>query len=179
MVWTVEWQGGFVTGGEGARRLTPSFRLREFRQPDGTVRVHRELVAGLQLLRDRFGHPLSVRRTDEDGLGATVAADPAAGLMDAALSLLARSSAFSSLARSFIAAFSSALNPLDSCAAFFVVLLPGFMRISLSLLGDYDLFLSFYFNVERGEAEMTERGSSNQILIMPHWNGNGHKTTDI
>ena len=63
-MWSVDWDEEFVVGGDGNRRLTPSFRLKEFRRPDGTVRVHRELVSALQLLRDRFGKPLSVRSTD-------------------------------------------------------------------------------------------------------------------
>ena len=75
-MWTVDWEDEFVVGGDGNRRLTPSFRLKEFRRPDGTVRVHRELVSGLQLLRDRFGKPLSVRSTDADGLGAVVSGEP-------------------------------------------------------------------------------------------------------
>jgi ribosomal protein L32E len=83
-MWSVEWEDGFVVGGDGSRRLTPSFRLKEFRRPDGTVRVHRELVSGLQLLRDRFGKPLCVRRTEPDGLGAVVWADALNELMEAA-----------------------------------------------------------------------------------------------
>ncbi len=84
MVWSVEWDGGFVVGGDVSRRLTPSFRLKEFLKPDGTVRVHRELVAGIQLLRDRFGRPVSVKRTDPDGLGAVVSGQPAAELLEVA-----------------------------------------------------------------------------------------------
>ena len=84
MVWTVHWEDGFIVGGDSSRRLTPSFRLREFEKPDGTVRVHRELVAGLQLLRDRFAKPLSVRRIDADGLGAVVSGDSTAALLEAA-----------------------------------------------------------------------------------------------
>jgi hypothetical protein len=83
-MWSVEWDGGFVVGGDGNRRLTPSFRLKEFRKPDGTVRVHRELVSGLQLLRDRFGRSIAVRRTDPDGLGAVVSGEPTTLLRDTA-----------------------------------------------------------------------------------------------
>lgn len=83
-MWSVDWDGGFVVGGDGNRRLTPSFRLKEFRKPDGTVRVHRELVSGLQLLRDRFGRSIAVRRTDPDGLGAVVSGEPMAQLRDTA-----------------------------------------------------------------------------------------------
>ena len=83
-MWSVDWDGGFVVGGDGNRRLTPSFRLKEFRKPDGTVRVHRELVSALQLLRDRFGRSIAVRRTEPDGLGAVVSGEPIALLRDTA-----------------------------------------------------------------------------------------------
>ena len=54
-------------------------------------------------------------------------------LSPSALSCLARASAFSSLARSFIAARSSSVKPLDFCVSFLVVLLPWLMRISFHL----------------------------------------------
>jgi hypothetical protein len=72
MIWTARWDGGFLVGGDDALRLTPNFRLREFRQANGTIRVHRELVTALQMLRERFGRPLTVARVDADGLGALV-----------------------------------------------------------------------------------------------------------
>jgi hypothetical protein len=84
MVWSVEWDGDFVVGGSGQRRLAPNFRLREFQRPDGGVRVHRELVSALQMLRDRFGGPMSVLATDGDGLGAEVGGGSIAGLLAAA-----------------------------------------------------------------------------------------------
>ena len=90
MVWSVEWDRGFVVGGDASRRLTPSFRLREFMRPDGSVRVHRELVTAVQLLRDRFGQPLQVAATDPDGLGATLAGGPPAALQACAELLLVR-----------------------------------------------------------------------------------------
>jgi hypothetical protein len=83
-MWSVNWDDEFVVGGDGNRRLTPSFRLKEFRRPDGTVRVHRELVSALQLLRDRFAKPLSIQRTDADGLGAVVSGDPLDSLLTCA-----------------------------------------------------------------------------------------------
>lgn len=83
-MWTVDWDGGFVVGGDGNRRLTPSFRLKEFKKPDGSVRVHRELVSALQLLRDRFGKSLSVKRTEARGLAAVVSGNPSAELLAAA-----------------------------------------------------------------------------------------------
>ena len=84
MVWSVQWEGQFVVGGDGGRRLTPNFRLREFRRPDGTVKVHRELVSAVQLLRTRFGAGVAIRGTDEDGLGALIAGRPVEGLLKAA-----------------------------------------------------------------------------------------------
>jgi hypothetical protein len=83
-LWTVDWDGAFVVGGEGGTRLTPNFRLREFRRADGTVRVHRELVTALQMLRDRSGKSLSVAGVDADGLGAAIAAGNLAEVMRAA-----------------------------------------------------------------------------------------------
>ena len=71
-MWSADWDGANVVGGDGNLRLTPSFRLKEFRDANGGVRVHRELVSAVQLLRDRFGRPLSVKRTDADGLGVVV-----------------------------------------------------------------------------------------------------------
>jgi len=84
MVWSVSWDQGFVVGGDDNRRLTPDFRLKEFRKPDGTLRVHRELVTALQMLRDSFARPLAIRATDADGLGATLGAEPVADLVSAA-----------------------------------------------------------------------------------------------
>lgn len=89
-MWSVDWDGEFVVGGDGNRRLTPSFRVKEFRRPDGSMRVHRELVSALQLLRDRFGKPLSVHHTDPDGLGAVVSGDPVADLTTCARAFVAR-----------------------------------------------------------------------------------------
>ncbi len=84
MVWSVDWDGAFVVGGDGGRRLTPNFRLREFRRADGSVRVHRELVSALQLLRNRFGRGISVVRVGDDGLAAVIAGSPVDELLVAA-----------------------------------------------------------------------------------------------
>lgn len=85
--WTVDWDGAFVVGGDGTTRLTPNFRLREFRRADGKVRVHRELVTALQMVRDRMGQSLSIAGVDPDGLGATVKSASAADVMQAAEAL--------------------------------------------------------------------------------------------
>src|SRR3954468_13624274 len=84
-MWTVNWDGDFVVGGHGNQRLTPSFRLKEFRSAGGTVRVHRELVSALQLMRDRLGRSLSVGRTGPGGLAVVGARDRAPDLRAAAV----------------------------------------------------------------------------------------------
>ncbi|MGE0812899.1 MAG: hypothetical protein AB7O28_20655 [Vicinamibacterales bacterium] len=84
MIWKAQWDGGFVVGGEGNLRLTPNFRLKEFVRPDGRVKVHRELVTALQMLRERFGKPLAIRRVDDDGLGADVRCASVPDLLGAA-----------------------------------------------------------------------------------------------
>ena len=89
-MWTADWDGDFVVGGDGNLRLTPAFRLKEFRGADGTVRVHRELVSALQLLRERCGHALAVRRTLAAGLGAVVSGDSSADVQAAAAAMLTR-----------------------------------------------------------------------------------------
>ena len=84
MVWSVEWNKGFIVGGDGNRRLTPNFRLKEFRSQTGKILVHRELVSALQMLRERFGRSISVSKTDDDGLGAMLAGHSVTELLAAA-----------------------------------------------------------------------------------------------
>lgn len=84
MIWQAQWDGGFLIGGDDNLRLTPNFRLREFRQANGTLRVHRELVTALQMLRERFGKPLTVKRVEPDGLGALVVCASVPALLQAA-----------------------------------------------------------------------------------------------
>jgi len=86
-MWTVNWDGDFVVGGDGNQRLTPAFRLKEFRNANGSVRVHRELVSALQLMRDRLGGSLSVKRTDPDGFAAVVSSGSAPDLRAAAVAI--------------------------------------------------------------------------------------------
>lgn len=88
MVWSLEMDGGFAVGGDPSRRLTPNFRLREFTRADGTVRVHRELVSAVQILREQFASSITVADTDADGLGATVTGSPRARLMARAQALV-------------------------------------------------------------------------------------------
>ena len=84
MAWTAEWEGEFLVGGTNKLRLTPNFRLNEFQNKNGKIRAHRELVATLQLLRDRFKASISVGETDADGLGATVTSKSMDTLLESA-----------------------------------------------------------------------------------------------
>ncbi len=84
MLWSVDWDGGFVVGGDVTQRLTPNFRLKEFQQPSGAVRVHREVVSALQIVRDRLGKPMSIAGVDLDGIGATVSGGSAADIANTA-----------------------------------------------------------------------------------------------
>ena len=74
MVWKADWDKHFIVGGNNRLRLTPNFRLNEFMDEQGNVRIHRELVVSLQLLRDRFRSSIKVVAIDPDGLGATIRA---------------------------------------------------------------------------------------------------------
>jgi len=53
-------QDDFIVGGKANSILTPNFRLKEFARQDGTILVHRELVAGLQIMRDTLGEPIKI-----------------------------------------------------------------------------------------------------------------------
>ena len=60
MASSVTYENDFIVGGTSDSLVTPNFRLQEFVAPDGTVFVHRELVAGLQLLRENLDAPISI-----------------------------------------------------------------------------------------------------------------------
>ncbi len=74
----------YIIGGNENSRLTPNFRLKEFLQPDGSVNIHRELVAGLQILRDQFGCPVRIMQPkvsgQKPGLGLSITATDLEGL---------------------------------------------------------------------------------------------------
>ena len=60
MAVSVKLENDFIVGGATDTQLTPHFRLREFVRSDGRVCIHRELVSGLQLLRESHDAPISV-----------------------------------------------------------------------------------------------------------------------
>jgi|GEM_PF-2863423 len=82
----------YLIGGPARARVTPNFLLSEYARADGTVRVHRELLAAVQRVRDELGTGVSIAGVaPRGGLGAGIegrfvwlkAADPVA-LADAA-----------------------------------------------------------------------------------------------
>lgn len=56
----LQYEQDFVIGGPAGARVSPNFTLSEYAAPDGTLYVHRELIASVQLLRDRLGAPLKI-----------------------------------------------------------------------------------------------------------------------
>ncbi len=97
MVRRLQYDNDFLTGGAPTTRVTPSFRVSEYLRPDGRLRVHRELVGSMQVLRDTFGAPIRIdSQQPAEGLGDgldgrfvwAAAADPLA-LAQAARGLMA------------------------------------------------------------------------------------------
>ena len=60
MASSIIYDNEFIVGGSANSRLTPNFKLKEFLKPNGKIFVHRELVAGLQLLRENLGASISI-----------------------------------------------------------------------------------------------------------------------
>lgn len=58
----VRYDNDFIVGGSPNTRLTPNFKVKEFFTGRGKIRIHRELVAALQLLRDRMGTAISIKQ---------------------------------------------------------------------------------------------------------------------
>jgi len=57
---SVKIENDFIVGGAPNSRLTPNFRLKEFLRSDGTIFIHWELVAGLQLLRENLNASINI-----------------------------------------------------------------------------------------------------------------------
>lgn len=54
------YQDDYLVGGPARAWVTPNFRLAEYTRPDGSVRIHRELVAAVQLLRNALGRSVDI-----------------------------------------------------------------------------------------------------------------------
>ncbi|MEW7988530.1 MAG: hypothetical protein AB2805_09715 [Candidatus Thiodiazotropha sp.] len=96
MAGNVQIASDFIIGGHPDARVTPNFRLKELYRTNGKVRVHRELVAGLQILRDNLAasiaidprRPAAVERPSDDGLYLVIAAEDFDRLREEAMKLL-------------------------------------------------------------------------------------------
>ena len=56
----LKFQDDYLVGGPARAAVTPNFTLSEYAGADGKVRVHRELVAAVQVVRNALGAPLSI-----------------------------------------------------------------------------------------------------------------------
>jgi hypothetical protein len=56
----LKYENDYIVGGPANCRVTPNFTLSEYTGANGKVRIHRELVASVQVLRNRFGAAVSI-----------------------------------------------------------------------------------------------------------------------
>ena len=64
----------YLVGGPARAWVTPNFLLSEYAAADGSIYVHRELLAAVQLLRDALGRSVDIAAvTPSGGLGAGLA----------------------------------------------------------------------------------------------------------
>ena len=55
----LKYDNDYITGGPANCRVTPNFALSEYAGANGKIRIHRELVASVQVLRNSFGATVS------------------------------------------------------------------------------------------------------------------------
>lgn len=67
----LQFDNDYLVGGPANASITPNFRVGEFADASGRVRIHRELVSAMQVLRNALGKPLKIESlSTEQGLGA-------------------------------------------------------------------------------------------------------------
>ena len=57
---SVKYENDFIVEGDAGARLSANFKVKEFLDSNGNIHVHRELIAGLQILRNRVGLGIDV-----------------------------------------------------------------------------------------------------------------------
>ncbi|MFK7855055.1 MAG: hypothetical protein AB8B79_13110 [Granulosicoccus sp.] len=76
-------EAGFLVAAKANSRLTPNFKAKEYFSSDGSLFIHRDVISGVQMLRDIVG-PLSVDsvrpRSIDKGLGVSLVAKDADNL---------------------------------------------------------------------------------------------------
>lgn len=56
----LKYENDYLVAGPARCQVTPNFALAEYAGADGRVRIHRELVASVQVLRDRLGRSIKI-----------------------------------------------------------------------------------------------------------------------
>lgn len=56
----LKYESDYLIGGPARASVTPNFALSEYAGPDGKVRIHRELVAAVQVLRNDYGKSIRI-----------------------------------------------------------------------------------------------------------------------
>jgi hypothetical protein len=56
----LKYDNDYVIGGPAQAKVSPNFALSEYAGADGKMRVHRDLIASVQVLRDQLGMPLRI-----------------------------------------------------------------------------------------------------------------------
>ncbi|MGQ9860833.1 MAG: hypothetical protein ACUVSD_02330 [Thiobacillaceae bacterium] len=56
----LKYDNDYLVGGPARCQVTPNFTLSEYAGTDGRVHIHRELVASVQVLRDRLGRSIKI-----------------------------------------------------------------------------------------------------------------------
>jgi hypothetical protein len=95
MAGMLTYENDFIVDGNPNTRLSANFRVREFLDRHGKIHVHRELIAGLQILRNRTGSGIDVVSIEAPasigsrpaGLGVVVKSDDLVVLEKAAMKL--------------------------------------------------------------------------------------------
>lgn len=56
----LKYDNDFLIGGPAGVKITPNFKLSEYAGTDGKIRIHRELVGSVQVLRSTLGTPVKI-----------------------------------------------------------------------------------------------------------------------
>ena len=57
---SIKYENNYIVAGNPNSSLSPNFKVKEFLARNGTIFIHRELISGLQILRNRVGQGISI-----------------------------------------------------------------------------------------------------------------------
>jgi len=63
----LKYENDTLVGGPSRAWVTPNFRLAEYTRPDGSIRIHRELVAAVQMLRNTLKRSVDIASLVPEG----------------------------------------------------------------------------------------------------------------